>query len=181
MNPVLIAVAIVILYSIFLAFRSLLYHWRRGQRLSVFIQVVLLLLMPLALYFVALIPNDSVFKLWVGIPVVLVGIYWALIGFFMDAKIKKETAYESFVEKTYPEEQEYTAETPLISKEAREVKPPKGKWRFKQVAIIIIALIIWSYGVFVGISNKQAEIIALCLCVFLLVFSISSLWRWRNY
>ena len=101
-------------------------------------------------------------SMWIYFPMLALFIIWSCEGFFLEAYLRKEIQRKLDGIKRVPP------------------APPKNN-TLKNGALIVFSLAIWYVGVFVGIENPTLETCALCICVFLLVRAISSLWRYRGF
>lgn len=150
------------IYGLFLFIRGLARLWAQGQKkmfafcLSAYGLGCLALL---ACLFVKLEDLD----IWILLPAMLLIFLLFSAGYFLES---------------------YLRELQRLKKQGLQRQTPQRKKYSLLIDLLMLftALLIWCLGFFVGYdSNQTVEIILLCICMFLLARSVTSLWKYRGF
>ncbi len=170
MNPVFIGLAALMAYSLFLSLRGLGRLYRRQEKKMAFFILLFLLLVPALVCVAFLVPDASRFHFWVTTPAIILTIFWALTGFFLDSYLKKE---------------QLAAEQQQLMGEAAPAELPKptpsAHWQPKAWGTLAAAVAIWSLGVVLNPADRTLRGIMIGISMFLAIVAISSFWRWRKF
>ncbi|MCL1975266.1 MAG: hypothetical protein FWG61_03785 [Firmicutes bacterium] len=160
MSPLILGFLVMVSYGLFLLIRALFCLYRAGARKLVYVISGFMISVPPLIWLVAKIPADRM-SIWFALPTLVLCGFWVCLGYFVEGyRKKKEKGNGLFpVDKPLP--------TPSLIR--------------RNVLILVSGLVLWCYGAFIGIANRQLEIVLLCICIFLLTTSLASLWKYRKF
>lgn len=158
---VLLAFCCLAIFGAYLTIRSLIRLYKDGQKRMFRWVLGFFLVLPTAL-FITLSLWQGQWTIWVALPIVLIGLTWMCEGYFVESFLRQEK------------------QMALEGRKRVVPTPPPGARR-KQFILLGVAIIIWCYGMFIGIANPTVETCALCLSIFLLGRALATLWRYRGF
>ena len=158
MQPLIIGLLAIIGYGLFLLIRALPRLYRAGDQKLVYCAIVFTLAVPLAVWLIAKIPAERM-NIWLALPALVLFGIWVCVGYFTESYRKKKERNSTL--------------------ESKPAAPPSLKRR--NMLIFAAGLIIWLFGAFIGIADRNVEIALLCISMLLLISSIGSFWRYRKF
>ena len=158
MSPLLIGFFAMVGYGLFLLIRALPRLYRATEKKLVYCIIGFAVVAPIMVWQIARIPTEQM-SIWLALPALVLFGIWACLGFFVESYRKKGERDAVAIKKP--------------------VSPP-GLLR-RNLLVLAIGLIMWLYGAFIGVENRQVEIVLLCVSFLLLVTSLGSLWRYRKF
>jgi len=157
----ILAAAALLLYCLYLSVKGVICLYRNGEKKLFIIGVIFLIGAPLLVWSSSLIPENKM-NIWLVLPLLGIFVVWLFIGFFIKSYLNnKEINKKSGKHNTKP----------VTTEKKRKINYIK----------LLIALVLWCIGVFIGIPNKTVNICLLCICLYCLSSSISYIWRSRGF
>jgi hypothetical protein len=147
-------------YGLFLLIRALPRLYRAGEQKLVYCVIAFALIAPLIVWLIAAMPAERL-NIWFALPAVALFGIWVCLGYFVESYRKKKEREGGW-------------------DAAKRPPSPAGLLR-RNILVLAAGFILWLYGAFVGIENRNMEIGLLCVSLFLLTASLGSLWRYRKF
>lgn len=160
-QAIILGAACLGIYGVFLSVRGMIRLWKLEQKQMLVCMAAFFLLAPL-LVVGGLFLGDNGWTLWLALPVLALAIAWICQGYFLEFYLRRELRLkQDGLKRVIPK------------------RPAKGLRN--DLLLLAAALLIWCWGMFIGIKTPMVETCAICLCVFLLARSLASLWRYRGF
>ena len=161
MQPIVIGVVCFSLYGAFLCIRSIFRMYKDKDKKLMLWTLGGFAITPFLLWG-ALQLSESNMNIWFAIPILLLGVGWLSLGYFVEVYLRKEKQRKlDGIKRVVPVRPENHLRHNLI--------------------LLAISIVVWIYGAVIGINNATVETFALCISMFLLARSVSSLWRYRGF
>lgn len=167
MNALICGAVCGALYGLFLFIRGLFRLKKTGEH-KMFGWCLGLFCLGLLILGLGLLIKLEAINSWIALPILLVLFMMFSAGYFLESYLRHEKRRRADgLDKIIP---------------AR----PKH-WLRNNLILLVVALIIWAVGAFIGFSfiglgdNKTFEISLLCICMFLVARALSSLWKYRGF
>lgn len=102
-------------------------------------------------------------NIWIALPVFVIAFVLISAGYFLESFLREERRRRiDGLGRVFP------------------VRPKN--WLRNNLLLLILALILWIVGAFVGYGgNETVDTCLLCLCMFLLAKSLVSFWKYRGF
>jgi hypothetical protein len=149
-----------VVYGLFLLIRALPRLYRAGDKKLVYCVIGFALVIPLPVWLVATMPQERLSS-WLALPALILFGIWVCLGYFVESYHKKK--------------KQESGKVPI-----KGPSPPPGLLR-RNALVLAAGVAIWIYGAFVGINNRTAEIVLLCVSLLLRTASLGSFWRYRKF
>lgn len=161
MQAIIVGIVCLFLYGSFLCIRGMVRMYKEREIKLLLWTAAFFVLAPLLAWGALSLAEDNM-NIWFALPILLFGITWLCIGYFVEAYLRKEKRRQlDGLKKVIP------------------ARPPNHLRN--NLVLLAIAVAIWIYGATAGIANATVETCALCICMFLFARAVSSLWRYRGF
>lgn len=160
---ILIAACCVFAVGLFLNVRGMIRLLKNQEKKLFFWALGFFIVAPVLIILLYNLFSDGVVEpIWVYFPLLIFFVAWACEGFFIQAYLKKEMQRKL--------------------DGAKKIVPIRPKHHIaKNSALIATSVGIWVVGVFVGFPSSILSTCALCICVYLFIRAVASLWRYRGF
>lgn len=161
LQALIIGLAAVSLYGLFLFIRGMVRLYKDGQKKLLLCAVIFFVIAPLLVVAAGRVPQSRM-SVWIAIPAVLLALIWALTGYFLEGYLRNEKKRR-------------------LEGRKRMIPPRPAHWPRNDILTLAGGVAIWLAGVFIKLNNPTIDTCALCISVFLIIRGASHLWRYRGF